>query len=240
MKKAILVLLIVIPLISYSQIKISWDFPIKPGSAEWKNAKSYKERLDLYNIPPKTLANISTKELVRTCLNYPEFRLVFTRNDLQLGYNHISEIFNGFKELESRNDAGKELLNVYKTYNPGGYDKNSTNLEIGHHIVEFTYIELLIAQYNCLKNLSGSEKDELRNECIKKYREKKALIKSYGVIGLKTTALVLARSYNESLSKTITEFNEMKYQSFLNNIIVSDPQILDELVLQCEKLNSNE
>jgi hypothetical protein len=240
MKKAILVLLIAIPLISYAQNQISWDFPIKPGSTEWKNAVSYKERLDLYNIPAKTLDIISTKELIKACLNYPEFRLIFTRNDLQLGYNHISEIFNGFKELESRSDAGKELLSVYKSYNPGGFDKNSTDLQIGHHIVEFTYIELLIAQPDIIKSLSISESNELRIECINKFKGKKDLIESYGVIGLETTALILARNHEKYLSESIPEFTDIKYQSFIKNAIVYDPQILDEIVLKCEKLNSNE
>jgi hypothetical protein len=190
MKKAILVLIIAIPLISYAQNKISWDFPIKPGSTEWKNAVSYKEKLNFFNIPTEILNTISTKELAKTCLNYPEFSLIFTRNDLQLGYNHISEIFNGFKELESRKDAGKELLSIYKSYNPGAFDKNTTNLEIGNHIIKFTYIELLIAQSNCIKNLSTTERNELSIECLRKHKEKKNLIEYYGVIGLKTTVLI--------------------------------------------------
>jgi hypothetical protein len=157
-----------------------------------------------------------------------------------LGYNHISEIFNGFKELESRSDAGKELLSVYKGYNPGGFDKNSTDLEIGRHIVEFTYIELLIAQYNSLKNLSISESNELRIECIKKFKEKKELIESYGVIGLETTALILARNHEKYLLESIPEFSDMNYQSFIKNAIVYDPQILEKIVLKCEILDPDE
>lgn len=240
MKKVILTFLVIVPLISFAQNKITWNFPIKPGSTEWGNAISYQERLNLYNIPGNLLDIISTKELIGTCLNYPEIRLIFTRNDLQLGYNHISQIFNGYKELESRNDAGKELLRIYKSYNPGGFDKNSTNLEIGNHIIEFTYIELLIAQSNILKNLSSTEVNELRIECIRKFKEKKDLQEFYGVIGLETTALVLARIYKKYLSETIPEFNDAKYQSFVNNAIVYDPLILDKIVAKCEILDSDE
>lgn len=237
MKKALLVFLVAIPIISFAQNIITWDFPIKPGSTEWENAMSYKDKLNLFNIPTEILNTISTKELVKTCLNYPEFSLIFTRNNLQLGYNHISEIFNGFKELESRNDAGKELLSVYKSYNPKAFDKNSDHREIGNHITKFTYIELLIAQYNCLQNLSGSERNELRIECINKYKGKKELIESYGVIGLETTVLILARNHEKNLSESITEFADIKYQSFINNAIIYDPQILDKIVQNCEKLN---
>lgn len=240
MKKVILTFLVIVPLISFAQNKITWSFPIKPGSTEWGNAISYQERLNLYNIPDNLLDIISTKELTRTCLNYPEIGLIFTRNDLQLGYNHISKIFNGYKELESRNDAGKELLSIYKTYNPGGFDKNSTDLEIGNYIIKFTYIELLIAQPNILKNLSSIEVNELRIECIRKFKEKKDLQEFYGVIGLETTALILARIYEKYLSEKIPEFNDAKYKSFVNNAIVYDPHILDEIVTKCEILDSYE
>lgn len=240
MRELLLFLLVFVPLFSFGQKQVTWDFPVKPGSTEWRNANSYQERLNLYNIPDKILDSISTRELIRTCLNYPELRLIFTRNDFQSGYSHIFKEFNGFKELESRNDAGKELLNAYKSYNPGYFDKNSTNLEIGYHIIEFTYIELLIAQPNILKNLSETEVNELRIECIRKFKEKKELQEYFGILGLSTTALILARNHEIQLSVAIPEFDDEKYQQFIRNAIVYDPSILDEIVNKCEILDSVE
>lgn len=222
----------------FAQQSKVWDYPIKPGTKEWGNLKSYQERLNAYNIPDNILKTISTEQLAKTCLDYPEFRLVFTRNDLQSGYNHIYKIFNGFSELESRTDAGKELLKIYKSYKPEGFGKNSTLLEIGEHIVRFTYIELLMAQYNILNSLSSNEMAELRIECIKKYKEKKNQQTHYGIIGLQTTALILARINKEYLSKTVAKFGENKFTSFLNYVIVFEPEMLDEIITECEKISS--
>ena len=121
MKKLIIYLLIVIPSFAIAQNeRATWDYPVKPGSKEWLNIADYSKRFELLNIPDNLLKAISTEELVKSCLNYPEFPMVFTRNDLQSGYNFIQSMFNGFVELETRPDAGKELMKVYDGYKPDG------------------------------------------------------------------------------------------------------------------------
>lgn len=84
----------------FSQESKTWDYPVKPGTIEWSNLTTYEERLDAYNIPDNLLKNMNTGDLVQTCLNYPEFRLIMTRNSLQQGYDYLKSIFNGFNELK--------------------------------------------------------------------------------------------------------------------------------------------
>jgi hypothetical protein len=240
MKNAIFVFLLLIPLFTSAQNKMSWDFPIKPGSSEWKNAKSYKERLNLYNIPEDILNKLSTSELVKTCLNYPEYRLIFTCNDLQSGYDYIKSEFNGFKELEARIDAGKELLIIYKGYLPNNFNKSLSDVEIGNYIAKFTYLELLIAQSNILNKLPKSELYELRIETLKKFKEKKDIQEYFGVLGLVTPTLILARADYDRLQSKIKDFNDLKYQNFLHNGILNDPKILDEIILQCENFKNEQ
>lgn len=239
MKRIALLLLITIPLFSLTQEKVIWDYPVKPGSVEWKKLTSYQDRLNAYNIHGDILKRISTEELAKTCLNYPEFRLIFTRNNMQKGYDYIRTKFNGFRELESRSDAGKELLKLYKNYNPDNFNKKSTNLEIGNFIVKFTYIELLIAQNEILKSFNDEESQELLLQCCKKYKGKKNLQSYYGIIGLKTTALILARNYKADLSKIKSRFGEDKFASFINQLKVVDVKIIDEVVTECDKLSSD-
>ncbi len=236
MKKIIILLLLTVPIISFTQEKVTWDFPVKHGTKEWDNLKTYQERLNAYNIPQDILKTITTKELVKTCLNYPEFRLVFTRNDLQLGYDYISTEFNGFKELESRSDAGKALLEFYSEYDPAGFDPNSSDLEIGRYIVKFTYIELLMAQYGILKNLTETETNELTRQCVNIYNEKKKQQAYYGIIGLKTTALILARGHRENIKETMQPSKENNsFSLFVNNLTVNNLELLDKIVAQCGK-----
>ena len=48
-----------------------WDFPVKPGSAEWASFTTSQQMLDACQIPPEILEELSTKELAEICMNYP-------------------------------------------------------------------------------------------------------------------------------------------------------------------------
>ena len=82
MKKIILLLLLTISIVTLAQEPATWDYPIKPGSEEWLNIKDYSKRLELLNIPQDELTNISTNELVKICVDYPQMGLIYTKNDL--------------------------------------------------------------------------------------------------------------------------------------------------------------
>jgi len=240
MKKIFLFLLIVLPFFSFAQNeKVTWDYPIKPGSKEWLAVPDFSKRLELLNIPAPLLKKISTEELVKSCLNYPEFQLIFTRNDLQSGYNFIRSSFNGFVELETRPDAGKELLKVYAGYKPDGFDLNSTDLEIGNFICEITYIEILIAQTEILKKLNLADSKELMAMCSQKYKVKKDLQKYYGGIGLHTTALILARQQDKKLINTKVKHGEQKINAFINSLTFDNIGLLDDIVVENDKILSD-
>lgn len=112
-----------------------YDYPIKPGTVEWKNFKSGDEMAAACNIPDTVLNNLNTRALVVTCLNYPLFNEILSANNLQAGFSALTDGFNGFKELLNRKDAGKELLLTYQSLNP----KNLTLLSTLEEKGEFTF-----------------------------------------------------------------------------------------------------
>lgn len=177
--------------------------------------------------------------MVKSCLNYPEYRLIFTRNDLQLGYNFIRSSFNGFVELETRSDAGKELMKVYAGYKPDGFDLNSTDLEIGKFICEITYIEILIAQTEILNKLNPGDSKELMSMCSQKYKVKKDRQKYYGGIGLHTTALIIARQQNKKLINAKIKHGDQKINAFINSLTFDDIGLLDDIVMENDKILSD-
>ncbi|MBA4410613.1 MAG: hypothetical protein C0397_14475 [Odoribacter sp.] len=240
MKKIILFLLITVPILVIAQNeKVTWDYPIKPGSKEWLAVSDFSKRLELLNIPAPLLKKISTEELIKSCLNYPEYQLVFTRNDLQSGYNFIRSMFNGFVELETRQDAGKELMKVYAGYKPDGFDLNSTDLEIGKFMSKFTYIEMLIAQTEILNKLNPDDLREMLTLCSQKYKLKKDRQKYYGGIGLHTTALILARQQDKKLINTKMKHGDQKINAFIDNLTFNDIGLLDDIVLENDKILSD-
>ena len=92
LKRIIIILLTITPFTLLAQKEVTWDYPIKPGTEEWKSLKSYDEKLNAYNFPIEVLEKMNKKNLVKTCLAYPEFRLIMTRNSIQEGYSYIKSI----------------------------------------------------------------------------------------------------------------------------------------------------
>lgn len=83
---------------------ITWDYPIKPGSKEWnerEDRQNFMAGLRIMNIPSDTIELIKTEQLVKTCLNYPFWSLVFSRNSLQEGYDFLRIISMDFENLET-------------------------------------------------------------------------------------------------------------------------------------------
>ncbi|NQU88143.1 MAG: hypothetical protein HQ541_20545 [Mariniphaga sp.] len=239
MKKLIILLILTIPIISFAQENITWEYPVKPGTNEWENLDAYQDKLNAYNIPTNILKKISTSELVKTCLKYPELRLIFTRNDIQSGYSYIRSKFNGFRELETREDAGQELLRTYKSYNPDNFSKNASHLEIGRFIVKFTYIELLMAQTEILKKFNSTDINELLKLSTKNYKIKKNLKQYYGPMGLNTNVLLMGRFFNSDLSELRKDFGDHKVNLFIDYGIITDQEIFDKIVSVCEKKLTN-
>ncbi|MCP4181146.1 MAG: hypothetical protein GY756_25555 [bacterium] len=205
-----------------------FDYPIKPGTKEWAELKTYDEKLNAYNIPEYLLVKMNTRDLVKTCLNYPEFRLMMTRNSLQLGYDYIKSIFNGFRELELRKDAGKEILKLYKNNDPSKIHKCKDLLQKGKYAYKFTCFEIILAQESILKSISKSDKIDIIKNLISNFEMKEKLPKEYSIFDLSPKALVLGRLmriYN------YLEF-DMKYRNNELNAFVEYSNLGDKKLLK--------
>lgn len=230
MRKIIILLsFLFISLFCYSQ---EWDYPVKPGTKAWEQLSTYEERLNAYNIPNELLQKMSTEDLVHTCLNYPEFRLIMTRNSLHQGYNYLRTIFNGFEELEKRVDAGEKLIMAYKKLNPSKIVQFEQTVDKGAYSFKFTYLEILLAQKPIIKNMDNSEIKGLIEQCISNYQNFEKMPDLYGTFSLTTPALVLGRTldvreypvYQSKKSKN------RKFEHFVDNTQLTDKQILSDVI----------
>jgi hypothetical protein len=176
----------------HAQSKV-WNYPIGPGSKEWGSAKSLDERLNLYNIPASLLGNMTTDDLVKTCLNYPEWRMIFTRNSMMQGYGFIKSQFNGFRELEARKDAGRILLAAYSNKNHDEIVQIADKVDQGKFIESILYIEILLSQEEIINNMDKSDQEALKNQALKSYESETRLKEYYGTPSLEMPALIMAR-----------------------------------------------
>jgi hypothetical protein len=174
------------------QITTPYNFPIKPGMAEWKELQSQEDMIAACQIPVEILNNLTTEALAETCLNFPIFLQITAYNNVQNGFERFAEKFNGFSELLSRSDAGQVLLTKYISMNPTAYSRTWTNIEKGNFIFDFLYIEMLLSQKEILASLSMDSRKTLANECLKKYEAKLIEKDLFGLVGLGHTAFIMS------------------------------------------------
>lgn len=207
-----------------------WDFPVKPGTEEWKSLETIEQQYEAYNIPESLMKEISTDDLVKICLDYPEWGLIYAFNDPQTGFAHVLDLFNGFEELFSRKDAAKELIKVYLEMNPLEVSQLSTDLDKGLFSFQFTCIEMLMSTNPIISLLDDEDKRLLLQEGITKYKSKEQFPDVYCLWSLSPTAH-LCLSIIESDGRISEDIGR---RSLKRRALYHDKSVLDEIIVESE------
>ncbi len=81
-----------------------YNFPIKPGSNDWKKLQTYDEMIQACQIPDSILLKIPTKDLMESCLKYPLLLTFLDYHDNKFGFETMCNKFNGFHEFFKRKE----------------------------------------------------------------------------------------------------------------------------------------
>jgi len=140
-----------------------WDYPVKPGTDEWKDLKDYPARIKICQIPEEILFSLTTEELTEICLQYPFLSTDVFSFDFRVSANELYKNFNGIRELFEREDASKELLRhyIYKLQNMSILDDESaTTLEKGRFKISIQNLEFLLGFYS--QKVDATEEDYMK------------------------------------------------------------------------------
>ena len=139
---------------------LTWNYPIKPGTEEWKKFNSHDDMVEACRIPETICNSISTAELTELCMQYPLLYNAFAFNNLNDGLDKPYGDFNGIRELFGRKDAVHELLQRYnkKIDNLSFLRRPYADRDKGSFIISISLLEPILCR-NELQNLvSGYEK----------------------------------------------------------------------------------
>lgn len=217
---------------SNAQEKVTWNYPINPNSNEWKNLKTYNEQLQAYNIPSEIVKKISTAELVKTCLSYPEWRLINAYSDRQMGFSNITGLFNGFNELFLRDDAAKELIKVYITMDPKLIDQTWAPLQKGIYSFQFVCIEMLLSQGTIIKKLGVTDIRLLLDVAVSKYKEMLHIPTFYSIWDLSPVAGLCLNILDKD---GLFIKNNPDLQLFQRTFMTEDIAILNRIIESSQK-----
>ncbi|MDR0603212.1 MAG: hypothetical protein LBG80_02775 [Bacteroidales bacterium] len=217
---SIFVFFLTLSQLSFGQIaeggkKTQWDYPVKPGSEEWKKFKSNKEMVDACQIPGYILQNISTSDLMTLCLQYPLLYNVFAFANKNDGLKKLFADFNGIREFSKREGAIDKLREAYLaelSIFPCKLDTCSILEEIGYSILHISMLEMLISYSDFYTNSTTKDKKkEVLESLLYGYLEKIKYPNYFRRIGL--TSNLYARVHiilkiDASLSDKFEEKNK--------------------------------
>lgn len=173
------------------QQDLFWDYPVKPGSLDWKKLYNQKLKVEACQIPVEILKNISTNRLIDLYFDYPLLINITVFSTFQIGMEDIKTNFNGLRELYSRNNAPKLLVDRYINMSLVNLDQNWSTIQKGQFAFKVLSLELIISQKEILKELTSDEKKILLLNTVNKFQDKKDLLQIYDYISLKSTSYLL-------------------------------------------------
>ena len=228
-KRLFLFSLIILPLFTFAQSKIVWDYTLKPGTQEWKLLKSNQEKVDVCQIPTHLLTELETKELLDICLNYPLLPDIFAFNNVEDGFIKFEKDFNGFRELITRNDAMNELLILYAQTDPSAIPINTTIIEKGNYVLKISFIELFASHTSVTNKSTTKIKKEFVKELVLKNSIKKLNPEWYNSIGTQTNFLSLVKIIKSDTDSFNSKLNNSELTSFIytRNIL---PSLIQDLI----------
>lgn len=216
MKRIVLLLLIAIPFMSLAQEKVTWDYPVKPGSEEWKAFQSNTEKVNACQVPNNILEDLTTKELLKVCLAYPLIHDILAFNNIQDDFRKFEKDFNGFKELVTRSDCAKELLKYYKAINPIAIPHSKSIVQKGKYVFSISFVELFMSYPTVISNFDATQKNEIVQELLLKDKKKKLRIHWYGSYGLQTLYGVLVKVIQSSALEFNPNYNLSETTQYIN------------------------
>jgi len=218
----------------------AYDYPpVKSNSEEWKRL-SPEEKHSVCQIPDNVLVTLPTEDLIQAYLDYPYIAIMAAYDNWMSGFNRVYGDFNGLRELLNREDAGQKVLQYYKMMDPGAYSNDWTLYKRGKFAINFTYIEILLAQESIIQQLNPQEINEYLTEGIKKYNLKEKHIQLHGMFGLQFTAFPIARLMrmkNSVAAQKLLNTPDMVY--FLNSANVTNENILPVVIRLVNEFNNN-
>lgn len=231
------ILLTACGIVSYGQTA-GFDYPIKPGSTEWKTTDNTLVRVKLCQLPDSILKESSTDRLFDICLRYPLLNDYMYANSPYQGLQTVIDMFNGLSEFINRNDVAKVWLTRYSSSRPEDVMKHSQLAEKGKFVTDFTVLELLVSNEKVLSKMTLEEKNSCLKALVDNSEVKNKYKDYYGLSGDATTAFVGKRilktinsNTSENNSSDSTDVEKVKLRELFESkmLIVSPSTVYDAL-----------
>jgi len=222
--------------------KLTWDYPVKPGTEEWDQLKTEDERIAAVQIPENILTELSSDEVIKLCVSFPLFGYFTAFNSSQEGFRIMLSRFNVFQHLLAKKNIGNGLLAIYKDAGMSGFEKLPYSNKFW--TIKLDFIELVISQEEVILSLTPADRMDLVLEAKKKFSEKLKHESFASLPSLQSTALIMARILKLENNHELKNLsNNQDIEKFVKTGSVSNATLINDVVKMTdsfiEKFNNN-
>lgn len=220
----LIIIIFISPLLIFGQ---TWDYPVKPGTDEWKALNSNKEKVDVCQLPENILIQTSTKDLFEICFKYPLLKDFFAFNDVYIGIKKLFNDFNGIRELYNRPDILDVLLQKNEEILENRYllEGNYPLIAKGDYIISISIMEILLSIPEFQEKLSPNDQKNILKSLMKNYELKRSEPQYFKGIGFETNILSRAKTIGV-IENTAVKSNEVYSADFINKIDAKSSEYL--------------
>jgi hypothetical protein len=186
--------------------------------------------LNVCQIPENVLQNMSTEDLIQTCLNYPLKLDVYAYSNFKNGIEQVSLQFNGFAELLSRTDNFQKLrskLEQSRLNLNTNLASQKSMAEKGKIVLDFSLIETFLFFDAVLSNSNYSQKRQLAEITKEILVYKLQNSDKFGNLSVTSSTFLLGKTLQKMNKFSNISQNALK---FLNNNVVVNNDVVEEIV----------
>lgn len=135
----------------------------------WYQFEEYQERIDMFQIPDEDMQKLTTEGLSHTCMYYPlrKDMLAYTCALMHINL-HVTEYYNGLKELAIRTHGPEALLKLYermKLADPANKEEEGpmydNDINEPWTFMDRNYLEMLLASAHFTPKMTVEQLDRL-------------------------------------------------------------------------------
>lgn len=211
-----------------------YEFPIRPGTEQWKKLTNSAQMDSVCIIPSTTIGQMTTEALLLTCLNYPRLIDVFLADNIQNGFSFYSKHFSGLDSLLNRKNLGNILLYSYDNLDIN--KKMLSNYEGALSLFQIAFLELLTSQDEIIISFSKEEKYALLQDAINTL-EKRIQMNESPFEQISTTLLIMRILCSEMIIIEDSISNE-RYKHFNRTGLLPDISMIEKILNKAKQVKS--
>jgi len=155
-----------------TETKITWDYPVKPGSEEWRWA-SYDEKVRKSQPPKDLMDNWDTEFLFEYCINYPLNGVIWFFNNPNDGFQRAYEQSSVWQEFILRKDAVEVLVKYFETRPYKELFEMKEIKKRNKELFTLFFLEKLVSETDFVLTLDSPSKRNLANTILQTHQSKK-------------------------------------------------------------------